>query len=62
MNAAWAAYLGCPVFALVYCFKRFGVHEQKQNNFLATALHRVLPQTIPIKTYVFITLLRWALV
>ncbi len=62
MNAkAWAAsiILIVPVFIIVYLLsKDLEVHEQKQDNFLATALpERVfMPQTIPIKTYALITL------
>ena len=62
MNAkAWAAsiILVVPVFIIVYLLSRdLAIHEFNQDAFLATALpERVfMPQTIPIKTYVVITL------
>jgi hypothetical protein len=62
MNAkAWAAsiILVVPVFIIVYFLsKDLAVHERNQDAFLAAALpERVfMPQTIPIKTYVLITL------
>jgi hypothetical protein len=62
MNSkAWAAsiVLVVPVFAIVYLLSRDLVaHEHSQDTFLAAALpERVfMPQTIPIKTYVLITL------
>ncbi len=48
-----------PVFAIVYLLsKDLSVHEHNQDAFLATALpERIfMPQTIPIKTYVLITI------
>jgi len=48
-----------PVFVILYLLSRdLVVHEQKQDDFLASALpERVfMPQTIPIKTYAIITL------
>jgi hypothetical protein len=62
MNAkAWAAsiILVVPVFIIVYLLSRdLAIHEYNQDVFLATALpERVfMPQTIPIRTYVLITL------
>jgi hypothetical protein len=62
MNSkAWAAsiVLIVPIFVIVYLLSRdLAVHEQTQDDFLATALpERVfMPQTIPIKTYAVITL------
>jgi hypothetical protein len=62
MNSkAWAAsiVLIIPIFIILYLLSRdLTVHEQNQDDFLATALtERVfMPQTIPIKTYAVITL------
>lgn len=62
MNAkAWAAsiILVVPVFIILYLLSRdLAVHERNQDAFLTAALpERVfMPQTIPIKTYVLITL------
>ena len=62
MNAkAWAVsiILIIPVFVIVYLLSRdLAVHERNQDAFLAAALpERVfMPQTIPIKTYVLITI------
>jgi hypothetical protein len=47
-----------PVFIIVYLLsKDLLVHERNQDAFLATVLAQriFMPQTIPIKTYVFIT-------
>ena len=63
MNAkAWAAsiILVVPVFVLLYLLsKDLAVHERSQDAFLAAALpeRMFMPQTIPIKTYVLITLI-----
>ena len=62
MNAkAWAAsiILVVPVFVIVYLLSRdLAVHERKQDAFLAAAFpeRMFMPQTIPIKTYVLITI------
>ena len=62
MNAkAWAAsiILIVPVFVIAYLLsKDLAVHEQNQDAFLAATLpDRIfMPQTIPIKTYVLITI------
>ncbi|MGZ4850994.1 MAG: hypothetical protein ACXV2C_06410 [Candidatus Bathyarchaeia archaeon] len=58
---AWAIsiILVIPVFVVVYLLSRdLSVHEHNQDAFLATALpERIfMPQTIPIKTYVLITI------
>jgi len=61
MNAkAWAAsiILVVPVFVILYLLsKDLAVHERSQDAFLAVTLpERIfMPQTIPIKTYVLIT-------
>jgi hypothetical protein len=62
MNSkAWAAsiILVVPVFVILYLLsKDLAVHERSQDAFLAETLpERVfMPQTIPIKTYILITL------
>jgi len=62
MNAkAWAAsiILIVPVFVILYLLSRdLAAHERNQDAFLAASLkERVfMPQTIPIKTYVLITI------
>jgi uncharacterized membrane protein len=62
MNAkAWAAsiILIVPIFIIVYLLSRdLIIHERSQDAFLTASLpERVfMPQTIPIKTYVLITL------
>jgi hypothetical protein len=60
-SIAWAVsiILVIPVFIIVYLLSRdLLVHEQNQDAFLATALPQriFMPQTIPIKTYVLITI------
>jgi hypothetical protein len=63
MNSkAWATsiILVVPVFVIVYLLsKDLAVHECNQDAFLASALpERVfMPQTIPIKTYILITVI-----
>lgn len=63
MNAkAWAAsiILIIPAFIIMYLLsKDLIAHEREQDQFLATSLpERIfMPQTIPIKTYVVITIL-----
>ena len=57
---AWAAsiILIIPVFVIVYLLSRdLLVHEHNQDAFLATAFpeRMFMPQTIPIKTYVIVT-------
>jgi hypothetical protein len=62
MNSkAWTAsiILIVPVFVIVYLLsKDLAVHERNQDTFLATALpeRMFMPQTIPIKTYILITI------
>ena len=62
MNAkVWAAsiILVIPVFVIVYLLSRdLAVHEREEDAVLAAALpHRIfMPQTIPIKTYVLLTI------
>jgi hypothetical protein len=62
MNAkAWAVsiILVVPVFVIVYLLSRdLVVHEREQDAFLAAAFpeRMFMPQTIPIKTYVLITI------
>jgi len=62
MNAkAWAAaiILFIPVFAIVYLLSRdLLIHEKRQDKFLASAFPKrmFMPQTIPIKKYVLITI------
>ena len=62
MNAkGWAAsvILLVPIFVILYLLSvDLKVHERNQDSFLATALpeRMFMPQTIPIKTYVLITL------
>jgi hypothetical protein len=62
MNAkAWAVsiVLVVPVFVIVYRLSRdLVVHEREQDAFLAAAFpeRMFMPQTIPIKTYVLITI------
>jgi hypothetical protein len=62
MNAkAWAAsiILVVPVFIIVYLLSRdLALHERSEDAFLATAFPQrmFMPQTIPIKTYVLITI------
>ena len=62
MNAkAWAVsiILVVPVFIIVYLLSRdLLVHERNQDAFLASAFPQrmFMPQTIPIKTYVLITI------
>ncbi len=58
---AWAVsiILVIPVFVIIYLLsKDLVVHEWNQDAFLATALPQriFMPQTIPIKTYVLITI------
>jgi uncharacterized membrane protein len=58
---AWAAsiVLVVPVFVIVYLLSRdLAAHEQNQDAFLAAAFPQrmFMPQTIPIKTYVLITI------
>jgi hypothetical protein len=58
---AWAAsiILVLPAFVIVYLLSRdLLVHEQNQDAFLAAAFpeRMFMPQTIPIKTYVLITI------
>jgi hypothetical protein len=58
---AWAAsiVLVVPVFVIVYLLSRdLAAHEKHQDAFLANALPQriFMPQTIPIKTYVLITI------
>ena len=61
MNAkAWAisVILVVPVFIIVYLLSRdLAVHERNEDGFLAYAFPQriFMPQTIPIKTYVLIT-------
>jgi hypothetical protein len=63
MNAkAWAAsiILVVPVFVILYLLSRdLAVHERGQDAFLAAAFpeRMFMPQTIPIKTYVLITII-----
>ena len=63
MNAkAWAAaiILGVPVFAIAYLLSvDLLVHEKHQEMFLAAAFPKrmFMPQTIPIKKYVLITII-----
>ena len=48
-----------PVFVILYLLSRdLAVHERKQDAFLAAAFPQkmFMPQTIPIKTYVLITI------
>ena len=62
MNAkAWAAsiILVVPIFVIVYLLSRdLLVHERNEDAFLAAAFPKriFMPQTIPIKTYVLITI------
>ena len=62
MNAkAWAIsiILIVPVFIIVYLLSRdLAVHERNEDSFLASAFPQrmFMPQTIPIKTYVLITI------
>jgi uncharacterized membrane protein len=62
MNAkAWAVsiVLIVPVFVIVYLLSRdLVMHEHEQDTFLAAAFpeRMFMPQTIPIKTYVLITI------
>jgi hypothetical protein len=62
MNAkAWAVsiILVAPVFVIVYLLSRdLLVHQRNQETFLASAFpeRMFMPQTIPIKTYVLITI------
>ncbi len=62
MNAkAWAAsiILIAPVFVIVYLLSRdLAVHEREEDSFLAAALSQriFMPQTIPITTYVLLTI------
>ena len=62
MNAkAWAVsiILVFPVFIIVYLLSRdLTVHERNEDTFLASAFptRMFMPQTIPIKTYVLITI------
>ena len=58
---AWAVsiVLIVPVFVILYLLSRdLAVHERKQDAFLAAAFPQkmFMPQTIPIKTYVLITI------
>jgi len=58
---AWAVsiILIVPVFVILYLLSRdLAVHERKQDAFLAAAFPQkmFMPQTIPIKTYVLITI------
>ena len=62
MNAkAWTGsiILVAPIFVIVYLLSRdLAVHERNQDAFLASAFpeRMFMPQTIPIKTYVVITI------
>jgi hypothetical protein len=62
MNAkAWALsiILVAPVFIILYLLSRdLALHEQNEDAFLASAFPQriFMPQTIPIKTYVMITI------
>ncbi len=62
MNAkAWAVsiILVVPVFIIVYLLSRdLAVHERNEDAFLAAAFPQriFMPQTIPIKTYVLVTI------